>query len=104
MTYLRKQAKGRECQARVTINETHHHASETVVLHHCTNKPLFHKGVGQKPSDIFGAYVCAICHDAIESPQSYGLTQTQARLDEYEAIFRTQQILLEEGKIKIEEL
>lgn len=90
---LRKEAKGRECQVRIpgVCNGN----SETVVLAHLNNKRLFGVGVGQKVPDIFGAWCCSACHDAYDGRSRLG----DVTLFFIDGVFRTQNILLKEGKI-----
>ena len=59
---LRKEAKGRECQVRIVgvCNGN----PETVVLAHYRMGGL--NGMGMKPDDIFGAWACSACHDAVD--------------------------------------
>lgn len=94
---LRKEAKGRECQVRIpgVCNKN----PETVVLAHLNNKALFGVGTGQKVPDIFASWACSACHDAIDS-RSFGICDfAVVKVAFYEGVFRTQNILLEEGKI-----
>lgn len=92
---LRKEAKGRQCQIRIPGVCSGN--SETVVLCHLNNKRLFGVGTGQKVPDIFGAWGCSACHDVVD-----GRRHSIAYLSEelfYEGVFRTQNILLKEGKL-----
>lgn len=94
---LRKEAKGRECQVRIPgiCNGNR----ETVVLARLNNKPLFGVGVSQKVPDIFGAWACSACHDAVDS-RNFGICDFDVvKVAFYEGVFRTQNILLGEGKI-----
>lgn len=92
---LRKEAKGRECQVRIPgiCNKD----NSTVVLAHLNNKRLFGVGVGQKVPDIFGAWACSACHDAYDGRNK----QMDCDIAAYfiDGVFRTQKILLDEGKI-----
>jgi hypothetical protein len=99
---LRQEAKGRECQVRIpgVCNGN----SETVVLAHLNNKRLFGAGTGQKVPDIFGAWACSACHDAVDCRvRLFDKDTCQAAILHYEGVFRTQNILLKEGKIRIGE-
>jgi len=88
MSNLRKEARGRDCQARIAV--TCNHDSETVVLHHVR----INSGLGLKPNDALGCWACEACHAAIHaSPRVH-------RLDELEGMYRTIEILIKEGKIK----
>lgn len=94
---LRKEAKDRECQVRIpgVCNKN----SETVVLAHLNNKSLFGVGVGQKVPDLFGAWACSACHDVVDRRTDCGFLRSQQLDMFYEGVFRTQKILLDEGKI-----
>jgi hypothetical protein len=95
---LRKEARGRECQIRIpTICNGN---SETVVLCHLNNKRLFGVGTGQKVPDIFGAWGCSACHDAVDGRKDGLYYSDQAIIMFYEGVFRTQNILLSEDKMK----
>ena len=96
---LRNEAKGRECCVR--IPSVCNGKRETVVLAHLNNKRLFGVGVGQKVPDMFGAWACSACHDAVDGRRT---TEPYIRPEYlkvlfYEGLFRTQKILLDEGKI-----
>jgi len=96
---LRKEAKDRECQ--VNILDHCNNNPDTVVLAHPNNKRLFKCGMSMKVPDIFGAYCCSSCHDVIDGRQTTGWTDAQILIWFHEGIFKTQHILLDEGKIKI---
>ena len=97
MKNLRKLAKGRECQVRVpgVCNSN----PETVVLAHINERALLGVGTGMKPHDLFGAYCCSACHDAVDGRTDGDYTWPE--LDKYlsDGIFRTQKILIDEGII-----
>jgi hypothetical protein len=103
---LKQEAKGRECQIR--IPGVCNNDRETVVLAHLNRKRLFGVGMGQKVPDIFGAFCCSACHDAVDwrsDAAPYDYEKGFYSLDELlimhmEGVFRTQNILLNEGKIK----
>ncbi len=99
---LRNEAKGRECQIRIpgVCNSN----SETVVLCHLNSKRLFSVGTGQKVPDIFGAHGCSACHDVVDGRRKW--TYKDSWIDDreiekmfHEGVFRTQNLLLKEGKI-----
>lgn len=92
---LRKEAKGRECQVRIVgvCNGN----QETVVLAHYRMCGL--NGVGMKPNDIFGAWACSSCHDAVDGRMKTEYPRDELRLAHAEGVFRTQQILKNEGKL-----
>lgn len=67
-------------------------------------------GVGQKPDDIFGAWACHACHDAIDgrgvrvNASIYGsvdldFSRDDLRLFHAEGVFRTQLQLRKEEKL-----
>lgn len=95
MANLRKEARGRECQVRIPGICTGE--SETVVLAHYTAPWL--RGMGSKPDDIFGAYCCVACHNAIDGRVRTSYTRESLRLMHAEGVLRTQQILRKEGKL-----
>ena len=94
---LRKEAKGRECTIRLpgVCNGN----SETVVLCHLNNKRLFGVGTGQKVPDMFGAWGCSACHDVVDGRKNAHFCEDIIREMFYEGVFRTQNILLKEGKL-----
>ncbi len=94
---LRNEAKGRECQVR--LPNICNGNSETVVLAHLNNKTLFGVGVGQKVPDIFGAWACSACHDLVDGRMAGNIRGTLWETAFYHGVFRTQNILLKEGKI-----
>lgn len=97
-TNLRKEAKGRECQIRIpgVCNKD----NETVVLAHLNNKRLFGVGVGQKVPDMFGAWACSACHVFVDQRDfSFPSQRVEVKEMHMEGVFRTQNILLNEGKI-----
>ena len=99
---LRKEARGRECQVRIP-HECNGN-SETVVLAHLNNKRLFGVGTGQKVPDIFGAWACSACHDIVDGRKKWSYLDTyispqDIREMHTDGVFRTQNILLSEGKL-----
>ena len=95
--YLRNEARDKECQVRIpgVCNKD----KSTTVLAHPNNKRLFGVGVGQKVPDLFGAWACSACHDVIDGRVPTGWPDLQVLVWFYEGCFRTQNILLQEGKI-----
>ncbi len=100
----RREARGHECCVRIPgiCNGNR----ETVVLAHLNNKRLFGVGVGQKVPDFFGARCCSACHDAYDQrtalgkcPEGFSYSYPEIRELFMEGVFRTQKILLDEGKI-----
>jgi len=90
MNKLRKSAKGRECQIR--IPGICNHNNETVVLCH-----LGGAGMGLKNDDLFGAFGCSSCHDAVDGRLR---TNYDYKLYFYDGMIRTQKIWLKEGLVK----
>jgi hypothetical protein len=97
---LRKLAQGRECQAMIPNHCNHN--PETTVLAHPNKKSLFKAGMGMKPPDEYGAWICSDCHDVIDGRRTTAWTDNQVLVWFYEAVFRTQQILVDEGKLWIQ--
>lgn len=95
MANLRKEARGRECQARIygVCNGN----PETTVLAHYRMAGIC--GTGMKPDDLIGAWACSDCHAEIDR-RTRILDNKDARLYHPEGVIRTQAILLKEGKIK----
>ena len=101
---LRKEAQGRECQ--ISIYNVCNRNPETTVLAHPNNKLLFGGGMGIKPHDMFGAWSCNACHDAVDGRtvayhNGIDYTRKELQLLFDEGVFRTQKILLDEGKIGV---
>ena len=88
---LRNEARGRECQVRYPgiCNGD----SATVVLAHLRLAGI--TGAGQKAPDFLGAWCCSECHAYADSRYN-----DRDRRAFYEGIFRTQNQLVQEGKIK----
>jgi len=81
---------------------------EDTVLAHYRMAGL--SGMGQKPDDIFGAWACHACHDAIDGRglrvnrsifgfSAPSFTREELRQLHAEGVFRTQQQLRHEGKL-----
>jgi hypothetical protein len=86
---LRREAIGRECQIRLPGCTT-----EPCCLCHFRQMGL--SGMGMKPPDQIGAWGCSSCHEKVDSS---GRGDIQTQLDFARAVFRTQNILIREGKI-----
>lgn len=56
-------------------------------------------GMGRKQPDLFGAYGCSSCHDAVDGRTQHSALKFQAAFDR--GVIRTQQILLDKGLITI---
>ena len=93
MSKIRQSAKGQDCQVRLAgiCNRN----PDTVVLAHLNGA-----GMAMKHEDIFGAYACSDCHDAIDGRVPM-LDKEYVRLAHLEAMVRTQKILLTMGLIKL---
>jgi len=94
-TRLRQLARGRECQIRVPhcCNGDIH----TTVGCHYRMPGL--SGIGIKPQDLFIAWGCSACHEAVDTLKSANWTADQLKLMHAEGVFRTQAILLCEEEI-----
>lgn len=85
---LRAEASERDCQIR---------------LEGCTNMGvcLCHfrligiSGLGLKSPDLIGAWGCSHCHAIVDSDKS-----PEVQLDFAKGVFRTQNILIKEGRVK----
>lgn len=95
MKNLRKTARGRECQLR--IPGICNFNPETTVLAHYRMAGIC--GTGIKPGDTQAAFACSSCHDAVDGRIKTGFTRDELRLFHAEGVFRTQQILRDEGKL-----
>lgn len=94
MSKLRKSARGQECQIR--LPGICNHNSETVVLAHLNGA-----GIGTKQADLFGAYSCSRCHSVIDGEKQKHWTPETIKLWHLEGIIRTQQIMLDQGLIRV---
>ena len=92
---IRQSAKGEECQVKFA-NVCNFNNDTTVFAH------IGGGGMGRKQSDLFGTYCCSDCHDLADG-RTHNTDYIKAVIDcyFYEGIFRTQQILLDKGLIKI---
>lgn len=96
---LRNEAKGRECQIR--LPGVCLRSPLTVVLCHLNSKRLLGVGTGQKVPDLFAAWGCRACHDAVDGRNRTEFSQEEIKEAFYEGVFRTQNALLKEEKINI---
>ena len=93
---LREEARGRECQIR--LPHVCNGNPETTVLAHFRMIGL--SGIGLKSPDHFGAWSCSACHDVCDKRRFVReLDPTFIRLAHAIGVFRTQKILLDEGKL-----
>lgn len=99
MSKITKSAKGRNCTVRV-IGICNHNAETTVYAH--ISGVRFGHGMAQKVNDIFGAYCCSSCHDAIDGRTTTQYSRTALKLMHLEGVIETQAILIKEGLIKCE--
>ena len=93
MSKLRKSARDQQCLVRVP--EICNWNVETTVLAHIGGG-----GMALKNSDIFGAFCCSSCHDAIDGRVKTQFTYEQLKLMHYEGMKRTQQYWLDNELIK----
>lgn len=97
MTDYRQEARGRHCTARLPC--CNGDPATTVLAH------LNGGGMGMKRNDKHGAWTCSACHDALDGRApalDYSgdhFTASQLRLIHLEAVIRTQEILITEGKL-----
>jgi hypothetical protein len=93
---LRKEARGRECQVRLPY--VCNGNPETTVLAHF--RLIGMSGMGMKPPDLFGSWCCSAFHDVVDRRKFVAeLDPGFIRLAHALGVFRTQAILLEEGKL-----
>ena len=93
MSKIRKSARGEECQVRIP-NVCNFDPETTIFAHLCGG------GMGRKRSDLHGAYCCSSCHDEVDG-RTMRADRDYVKRCFYEAVFRTQLILIEKGLIKI---
>ena len=91
---IRNSARGQECQVR--IPDVCNRNNETVILAHVGKG----SGMGQKCDDIHATYACSACHDVIDGRVRIGDPRIN-RLYAYDAMVRTQKLLLEQELIKV---
>jgi len=94
MSKITKSARGEQCQIRIP-NYCNYNPETTVFCH------LGGGGIAMKSSDIHGAYGCSSCHDAVDSRIKGDYPKDTLALWFYEAIIRTQVILIKKGLIKL---
>lgn len=86
MTPARKAARGQRCMVRLPGCDG---GGETTVLAHY--RLAGYCGTGVKPDDdVFGAWACVNCHDAIDGRRNTGLPRVELRLAHAEGCMRTQ--------------
>ena len=92
---LRKLARGRECQIRLSGICSFN--PETTVLAHYRLVGI--SGMGMKSPDLIGAWACDACHSAVDRRTHNNLEFDFVRLAHAEGCFRTIAKLIEEGVI-----
>ena len=96
MSKISESARGQECTIR--LPNVCNRNPETVVMAHI-NGVRFGHGTGQKVNDLFGAYACSSCHDAVDGRIKTNLTKTDLKLAHLEGVIETQMRLKEKGLI-----
>ena len=91
---ITKSAKGEDCQIRIP-GVCNHNPKTTVFCH------LGGAGMGIKQKDLHGAYGCSDCHNYVDGRVPSNRDKNIIKLWFYDAVFRTQKILIEKGLIKI---
>jgi len=91
---IRESARGEPCTVRIPgiCNGN----PETTVLAH-----LGGGGMGTKRGDIFGAYCCSSCHDALDGRMKTDYPKGTLELWHRHGVERTQEILVEQGLIMV---
>lgn len=92
---LRKAARGRPCQVRIPGHCDG--GGETTVLAHYSLHGL--SGRGMKSPDAIGAWCCAGCHAAVDGHTKCEYPRDLLRLWLAEGVFRTQNVLMQEGAL-----
>jgi len=89
-----RSARDKECQVR--ISGVCNFNPETTVLAH-----LGGAGMGTKHANIFGAYCCSSCHDAIDGRKNTEYSIDDLKLAHLFGVFRTQMIMIDKGILKL---
>lgn len=96
-----RSARGQECQVR--IPSVCNFDPDTTVFAHLNGA-----GMGMKRASIHGAYACSACHDFYDGRASRnewmmhnGQTMADIHAMFYEGVFRTQEIMIKEGILKL---
>lgn len=98
MKKIRDSAKGQDCTANTPWCN---HNPETVVFAHYGEPG--EKGVGLKPDDTSGAYVCSDCHDHLDGRKRWYVNHhINIPKQDYwfRAMRRTWKLLIENGVLK----
>ncbi|MBX9914069.1 MAG: DUF1364 domain-containing protein [Pseudomonadaceae bacterium] len=93
-TKLTRAARDRDCQIRLP-GVCNGDPATTVLAHYRLSGTC---GMGMKPHDLQGAWACSACHDACDG-RGGSVNRDEVRLAHAEGVFRTQAILLKEGKV-----
>ncbi|MBP6861363.1 MAG: DUF1364 family protein [Neisseriaceae bacterium] len=96
-TKITKMARGQICKAQLPGVCDHNEA--TAVFAHYRAPGL--SGVGQKPSDMFGAFLCYSCHAEVDR-RTRVLEGDFVKLEFLKAVIRTQNDLRLAGLIKVD--
>ena len=94
MSAITKSARGEECQIRIPGHCNFN--PDTVVFCHFGGG-----GMAYKANDIHGAYGCSTCRDIIDKRKYTNIPNDTLLIWFYEAIIRTQAILIKKGLIKL---
>jgi hypothetical protein len=98
MTKYKESARGQQCQIRLV--GICNRRNDTTVLAHFRAVYL-RCGVGIKPVDIFGAYACSACHDAVDGRAKTHYTKDELRIAHLEGVMRTQQLMIDGGILDV---
>lgn len=96
-TKITKMARGQMCKAQ--LPGVCNHNPETAVFAHYRAPGLC--GTGQKPSDLFGAFLCGACHDEVDR-RTRVLEGDFVKLEFLKAVIRTQNDVRLAGLIKVD--
>lgn len=86
---LRDEAIGRQCQIRLE-------GCQTIPTCLCHWRQIGVSGMGLKSPDAIGAWGCASCHEKVDRTMRH---DQETQLDFARGVFRTQAILIAEGKL-----
>lgn len=95
MTDLRKLAKGMPCQIRLP-GVCNGDPATTVLAHY---RMVHLSGLGMKSPDVFGAWACSDCHDAVDRRNVHGFSREYVQLAHLQGVLRTQAELIALGKV-----
>ena len=91
---IRESARGQTCQVR--LPSVCNFNPETTILAHVR----LHTGAGRKASDLHGAYCCDACHSEVDR-RTCKLNSQEVKVAFYEGVFRTQQMMLDKGLVRL---